>query len=193
MADETTPTASGGTDRLRSFLVGLATDPAALGRFIRDPDAEMSDADLANEDRAVLRSGNPGMIHARLAGRGTAAASPPAVMLVVDMVTDSSGVAEPRVRETGSAAILQFPQQVFPQIVPPQQIFPQQIFPQQVFPQVVLPQLVFPQQVFPQLVFPQQVFPQLVFPQQVFPQLVFPQQVFPQIVAPQLVFNPQQK
>ena len=63
-------------DQLRAFLVDVATDPAALGRFVKDPDATMSEAGLSPEDQAVLRSGNPTAINARLAGGP--AAGPPA-------------------------------------------------------------------------------------------------------------------
>ena len=57
---------------LRDFLVGLATDHAKLGEFIRDADAAMKGAGLAPEDEAALKSGNPMAIHARLTGQEAA-------------------------------------------------------------------------------------------------------------------------
>lgn len=53
---------------LKEFLANLATDPSALGNFIIDPDAAMKRAQLSEEDQAALKSGFPGLIHARLAG-----------------------------------------------------------------------------------------------------------------------------
>jgi len=177
-------------DPFRAFLVALATDPATLGRFIKDPDATMKAASVRADDQGVLKSGSPAAIHARLTGQ-TSPAAAPVTVLVVDMASGGSDAAggTPSVRFVGALSPHQtfFPQ-IFPQQVVHPQIFPQQVFPQQVHPQI-FPQQVFPQifpqqvhpQIFPQQVFPQQVFPQI-FPQQVFPQ-IFPQQVFPQQVV----------
>ena len=184
-------------DELRSFLVNLATDPARLGEFIRDPDAAMSDTDLDTQDQAALKSGNPAAIYARITGQEVTAPSQPVTVLVVDLVRASGEDAEdtPVIR-----GLPTFPQQIFPQVFP--QVTPLQIAPQQIFPQVT-PLQIAPQQVFPQItplqIAPQQVFPQVfpqvtplqVAPQQVFPQItplqIAPQQVFPQ-VAPQVIW-----
>jgi len=170
-------------DELRSFLVNLATDPARLGEFIRDPDAAMSDTDLDTQDQAALKSGNPAAIYARITGQEVTAPSQPVTVLVVDLVRASGEDAEdtPVIR-----GLPTFPQQIFPQVFP--QVTPLQIAPQQVFPQIT-PLQIAPQQVFPQ-VFPQ-VTPLQIAPQQVFPQItplqIAPQQVFPQ-VAPQVIW-----
>jgi hypothetical protein len=205
---------SGGEDgKLRDYLVTLATDPAELGRFVKDAEAAMDAAALPPEDRAVLRSANPGLIYARLSGRVPGMA--PVTVLVVDMEAAAEGGEEaPRIRSgmastTGGGVPvfpqwqLIFPQQIFPLQIQPlqiQPIFPQQVFPQQIFPlqiQPIFPQQVFPQQIFPlqiQPIFPQQVFPQQIFPQQIFPlqiQPIFPQQIFPlqiQPIFPQQIF-----
>jgi hypothetical protein len=43
------------SERLRTFLVGLASDPDRMGRFLVDPAAEIDGAGLsADEKRAVL-------------------------------------------------------------------------------------------------------------------------------------------
>src|SRR5215217_7611861 len=157
-------------DELRSFLVNLATDPARLGEFIRDPDAAMSDIDLDTQDQAALKSGNPAAIYARITGQEVTAPSQPVTVLVVDLVRASGEDAEdtPVIR-----GLPTFPQQIFPQVFPqvtPLQIAPQQVFPQ-VFPQVT-PLQVAPQQVFPQIT-PLQIAPQQVFPQ-VAPQVIWP-------------------
>src|SRR5215217_3169950 len=157
-------------DELRSFLVNLATDPARLGEFIRDPDAAMSDTDLDTQDQAALKSGNPAAIYARITGQEVTAPSQPVTVLVVDLVRASGEDAEdtPVIR-----GLPTFPQQIFPQVFP--QITPLQIAPQQVFPQVfpqVTPLQVAPQQVFPQIT-PLQIAPQQVFPQ-VAPQVIWP-------------------
>ena len=196
---------------LRDFLVGLATDHAKLGQFIRDPKTAMSDAGLSPEDETALKSGDPMAIHARLTGQELGVTAPTTV-LIVDLISGGGGKPDiPMVRAFApqpaalQQTFAQQPQLIFPQVQP--QIFPQ-VQPQLVFPQVqpqifpqVHPQLVFPQvqpQIFPQVhpqIFPQvhpQIFPQVqpqIFPQ-VHPQLVFPQvqpQIFPQ-VHPQLVF-----
>jgi hypothetical protein len=103
------PKSSEPDDQLRDFLVGVATDPAALGRFVKDPETSMSEAGLSAEDQAVLRSGNPGAINARLAsGPGAGAGGP--MMLVVDVAGDQVNV----------RPLLQFPQLVLQQ--PPLQL-----------------------------------------------------------------------
>jgi hypothetical protein len=45
---------SSANQELRDFLVGLATDQAKLGEFIKDVDGAMSRAGLAPEDRRKL-------------------------------------------------------------------------------------------------------------------------------------------
>jgi hypothetical protein len=196
MADRTArgSKGSGGDgDRLRDFLVTLATDPAALGNFVKDAEAAMSAADLDPADQAVLRSGDPNVINTRIAG-GPSGAAP--MVLVVDVTDDVPSVRglAPQFPLQQILQPPQFPQ--FPQFPVQPPVFP--IRQLQVFPQVVAPQIVPPlQQIFPQIVPPQVtpqivppqvvVGPQIVPPQIVPPQLVFPQQIFPQIVAPQIV------
>src|SRR5215217_5287157 len=147
---------------LREFLVGLATDHAKLGQFIRDPKTAMSEAKLAPEDEAALKSGDPMAIHARLTGQSVDVTAPTTVLIVdlISMGGEKSDTPMVRVLAAQPGALQQTfsqqPQLIFPQIQP--QIFPQvqpQIFPQvqpQIFPQVQ-PQI-FPQ-IHPQLVFPQ--------------------------------------
>jgi hypothetical protein len=53
---------------LREFLAGLATDPKRLAEFMSDADAVMEKAELAEDDRNLLKSGNLAGIQARLAG-----------------------------------------------------------------------------------------------------------------------------
>ena len=207
----TTPESAGEAsprDEFLTFMVGLATDPGKLGAFMKDPDASMTAASIDAVDQAILKSGNPATIHARLRGQRFSFTPPgppiPATILDVNMPKQSGSpesvtADQPTVRtQTGFSDLpIQGSSTMFPntplQIAPPQQVFPQ-IHPQQVFPQIhpqqVFPQI-HPQQVFPQI-HPQQVFPQI-HPQQVFPQ-IHPQQVFPQI-HPQQVFpqiHPQQ-
>ena len=52
---------------LRTFLSELALDPKKFADFLKDPEAEMSNRGLAQEDRDALLSGIPAMIWARLA------------------------------------------------------------------------------------------------------------------------------
>jgi hypothetical protein len=195
-------------DQLRAFLVDVATDPAALGRFVKDPEATMSEAGLSADDQAVLRSGNPAAINARLAGGPAAGPSGP-MMLVVDVAGEQVSVRPiglPQFVQQFPQLVQQIAPQILPQVTP--QILPQLV--QQVAPQIlpqVLPQI-HPQQVHPQLVqlqvqplvfpqiHPQQVHPQLVqlqvqplvfpqiHPQQIHPMLL--QQIFPNLVFPQL-------
>jgi hypothetical protein len=199
---------------VRDFLTSLATDPAKLGTFIKDPDGSMSAAGLTAEDQAILKSGNPGAIYARLDGRATIATASPAVLLVVDVPAAGESVAEgtlalrlpAQAASTGLQAQFptvfpphpQFPMQfpVHPVVVPPMQFpvaHPVVVAPMQ-FP-VVHPQ--FPMQ-FP-VIHPQ--FPQIVPPTpapfpQIHPQLVVHPQIHPQVVVhpqihPQLVVHPQ--
>src|SRR5690348_4007308 len=114
MADETKQDEA--PDALRGFLARLATDPAELGRFVKDPHAAMEAAKLSPGDRAILQSGNPAAIHARLqAGTGS-------TMPVISLVVDASGDKDPTLTVRGAGGfggILQLPQ-VVPQIVLPQ-------------------------------------------------------------------------
>src|SRR5438270_5202162 len=74
-------------DQLQDFLVTLATDSGKLGEFIRDPEASMQAAELDDDDRGALRSGNPSAIYGRLTGQGGFAPvyAPPNVVVVVDL------------------------------------------------------------------------------------------------------------
>ena len=153
---------------------------------MKDPDGSMSDAGLAEEDKAIVLSGNLGAINARIRGP---AAPKPAPLLVVDMAgEDESGRATPAVRALPIAA-----PQIYPQILPVQPVIQPVIQPQIVYPQIVYPQ-VHPQ-IYPQIIYPQihpQIFPQI-FPQvhpQIYPQIIYPQihpQIFPQIY-PQIIY-----
>jgi hypothetical protein len=174
-------------DNFRSFLVGLATDPARLGNFVRDAEASMTEAGLSEGDRAILRSADPAAIHGRLTGVQAAGPAQPVTLLVVTVGEGEPGAEVLHVSPVQVPSV-QFPQiqpqQILPQVHPVvvQQIFPQQIFPQQVIhPQQIFPQQIFPQQIFPQVIHPQQIFPQQIFPQVIHPQQIFPQQIFPQI------------
>src|ERR1051326_2202869 len=88
------PTGSGGAggtapDTFRTFLVGLATDPGLLGRFIKDPSTVMGEAGLSANDQAVLHSANPAAIHARLSGAPQPGA--PVTVLVVTVGEGAPG------------------------------------------------------------------------------------------------------
>jgi len=86
--------AADGPDELRAFLVELATDPASLGRYVRDPDGTLAEANLSEEDRAIVRSGHAGAIHARLAGQSAAATA----LLVVDIKPGDGDEEQPHLR-----------------------------------------------------------------------------------------------
>jgi hypothetical protein len=96
---------AGKEDQFRAFLVALATDPAQLGRFMKDPDATMNSAGLGVDDRAILKSGDPAAIHARLTGQAT---GKPVVLLVVDTTTDEA----PSIRGMHAVGSSAFQQQV---------------------------------------------------------------------------------
>jgi hypothetical protein len=89
-------------DGFRAFLVGLATDPAKLGAFIKDPGTEMEAAGISSADQSILKSGNPDAIHSRLGRPASSTPRPPVTVLVVDMVSasgdKSDAAAEPFVR-----------------------------------------------------------------------------------------------
>ena len=190
-------------------MVALATDPARLGAYIKDPDAAMREAGITDVDQVILKSGQPGTIHARLSGQRFSFTPPtpmPTAVLVVDMVRppgalEAAAADQPTVRSQPAYAIpfSQGSSTMFPnaplQIVHPQ-IFPQvhpQIFPQ-IHPQLVIHPQIFPQ-IFPQVhpqIFPQ-IHPQLVIHPQIFPQ-IFPQvhpQIFPQIHPQFVIPGPQ--
>jgi hypothetical protein len=156
---------------LKAFLATLATDPSRLGEFIRDPEAAMVAEGLSEDDKAALKSGFPGIIHARLAGVS---------------IDDAFKVT---LRPPVSPQQFVFPvqlQQLAPQFqqLPPQFIF-QQLPPQfqQLPPQFqqLPPQFIF-QQLPPQFIF-QQLPPQFIF-QQLPPQFIF-QQLPPQFIFQQ--------
>lgn len=70
---------------LRDFLADLATDPKVLAGFIADADAAMEQAELADDDRKLLRSGNLAAIQARLAGADAGSATTPQIVVVVGL------------------------------------------------------------------------------------------------------------
>jgi hypothetical protein len=51
---------------LSAFFSGLAADPERLGAFMRDPARVLAESDLTEEDKAVVLSGDPDAIRARL-------------------------------------------------------------------------------------------------------------------------------
>jgi hypothetical protein len=57
---------------LTRFLATLAGDPAALHRFIRDPEAAMAETGMSDPLRAALRSGNEALIQQALLTTDTA-------------------------------------------------------------------------------------------------------------------------
>jgi hypothetical protein len=67
---------------LRAFLAELATDPKRLAEFMAGADAVMEKAELAEDDRKLLKSGNLAAIQARLAGLQSGAAAPQIVVVV---------------------------------------------------------------------------------------------------------------
>jgi hypothetical protein len=182
-------------DDFHKFLVGLATDPAKLGTFIKDPDSSMKSAGLSDADQAVLKSGHPAAIHARLAGQTTApptVVTPQMIFLIVDMTTAAGGQASdhPTVRSLTS----QGSQPMYPNIPPIYSNLPPQAPPQFYPPMLVLVTVAPTGQ--PQLLPPpvHPIYPPLqvvVHPQVVHPQIVHPQIVHPQIVHQQIVTPPQ--
>ena len=131
------PAGAGGApapDEFRRFLVGLATDPAQLGRFIKDPLGTMAEAGLSPQDQATLQSADPGAIHARLTGAPTPGT--PVTVLVVNVGEGAPGAETLHVTP---AAQIVAPQIIHPQILPQQVIHPQ-IWPQQIIHPQVLPQ-----------------------------------------------------
>src|SRR5262249_42323841 len=108
----------GGEDNpLRDYLVKLATDPAELGRVVKDLEA----AGVSAEDRAVLKSGNPSAIYARLAGAGASFGGAPVAVLVVDMEAAAEGAEQtPTVRGSALTLTLGGGQTMYPQA--PQQL-----------------------------------------------------------------------
>ena len=105
-------------NKLRSFLISLATDAALLGRYIKNPDSTINEAGLSPEDKAVLQSGNPVAIHSRLAGQATG--MPAATLLVVDMASDGT----PSIRGVYPTGASYFPQQATQPPVAAQPFFP---------------------------------------------------------------------
>jgi hypothetical protein len=191
-------------DPVRSFLVALATDPARLGAFIKDADAEMKTAGLSAEDQAVLKSGNPGLIHARLAG---VTQQPPVTVLVVDSTGGDNGDQELKVRPTGRLGDdpPPPPQVVYPQM---QMVYPPPPPPQVVYPQMQMvapPQVVAPPMMIlviaaetaakygapqPQIVPPLQIPPLQIPPLQTVPLYGLPPlQLVPQLIAPPMVVD----
>src|SRR5688500_14093827 len=77
-------------DSLKTFLVGLATDPARLGAFTQNPEAEMQSAGIDEPDRDILRSGDPAAIHGRITGQ-TAQSQPPMIILIIDAEQAKAG------------------------------------------------------------------------------------------------------
>src|SRR4051812_29188196 len=66
---------------LREFLAELATDPKRLAEFMANADGAMEKAEIAEDDRELLKSGNLATIYARLAGLQPGAAAPQIVVV----------------------------------------------------------------------------------------------------------------
>ncbi len=175
--------AEGPSPEFKSFLVGLATDPAQLGRFIKDPEAVLKDSGLSQEDQDALRSGNPTAIYTRLLPTpAPEAAQPQPVLVVVVDVTQGQAGTEGVSLRTGTAGLQTGGAIMFPQ-------FPQ--FPQITFPQITFPQITFPQ-IFPQIqIAAQPHAAQLAQAAAPSLQITFPQITFPQILATQFPQFPQ--
>ena len=200
------PKASESDDQLRAFLVGIATDPSALGRYVRDPETSMAEADLSPADAAVLRSGDPATINARLAG-GPGAAAGGAAMLVVDVAGEQVSVRplvnfpqlvnlQPQLVNLQPQLVNLQPQlvsQLVPLITPPpvQQFVPPPIRPlQQAWPLIFPPPPVHPVQPLLQIAPPQFQPPLQITPPQQVPPVHPPQFTPPQFTPPQ--FTPPQ-
>jgi len=121
-------------DKVTAFLVGLATDPAKLGRFIQSPDAELEAAGIDEADRAILKSGNAAAIHARIGGQ-PAAPRPDPMFMLVSMSDDGEGGTRPSVAQ---ALPMVFAQQMMPPMIFAQQpMWPPMIFAQQMMPPMI--------------------------------------------------------
>src|SRR5437016_13239208 len=78
-ASAASPATTTAPDEFRDFMIALATDPAQLGAYIKNPDDAMRKAGISDVDQVVLKSGQSWMIHARVSGqRFSFAASTPA-------------------------------------------------------------------------------------------------------------------
>jgi hypothetical protein len=185
-------------DQLRAFLVEVATDPAALGRFVKDPETSMSEAGVSAEDQAVLRSGNPIAINARLAS-GPGAGGPAAMMLVVDVAGDDVNVRPllqqfPQLVQQFPQLVQQLPQLVLQQAPPLVQIQPTLVFPVQsppVQPPPVGPPPVWPPPVIQWPIHPPP--PPPVWPPPVWPPPIWPPPVWPPPPVHHLVIGPPQQ
>ena len=135
-------------DECRSFMVALATDPAKLGAFIKDPDAVMKEYGISDVDQVILKSAHPATIHARLSGQRFSFMPSPVSVLGMDMTrapdaVQSAATEHPSLRFQSSFTGIpsQGSSTMFSNV--PLQIVPPQIFPQ-IHPQIVHP-LIFPQ------------------------------------------------
>ena len=51
------------SEKAARFLIALSRDPAGMDAFAKDPDLVLAGADLTDEDREVVRSGDVKRIH----------------------------------------------------------------------------------------------------------------------------------
>ena len=58
------------SDRVARFLVSLSQDPFLTEEFAREPDLVLAGADLTEEDKKVLRSGDPAAIRSYVGFKG---------------------------------------------------------------------------------------------------------------------------
>ncbi|HWT12755.1 MAG TPA: hypothetical protein VN231_08390 [Allosphingosinicella sp.] len=206
-------TAAGQQGSARSFLVGLATDPARLGAFIKDPDSELERAGVSEADRAILKSGNPAAIYGLIGGQSAAAAQPqipPVIILVIDAEAAKEG-GEPQLtlRPGAIGGYTGYPAIIYsvapgtgttpPSVIQPPMVVMLAVIAEgqaqtaagsaPTFPTIIPPPMVIifggPQGPTPSPIqFPPQILPQMIFPQ-IQPQLVQPQ-IHPQMVFPQV-------
>ena len=183
-AGSATESSDNSQDNLKSFLVGLATDPARLGAFIRDPDSELTTAGIGDAEGAVLKSGNAAAIYGLLSGASAAPMIPPVTILVIDSQQKEGEEAQLSVRGQN--------QMLYPMVMPYAQapaMMQQMVTSHPVFiPPMVIVEAVTNLQMVPHITMPQ-------FPPP--PQITYGQpspwpQYPPQLVAgPHLIFTPQ--
>ena len=58
------------SDRVARFLVSLSQDPFLTEEFAREPDLVLVGTDLTEEDKTVLRSGDPAAIRSYVGPKG---------------------------------------------------------------------------------------------------------------------------
>ena len=156
------------SDSLKSYMVTLAADIDALGAFISDPAKAMKDAGLADEDAALLTSGEQAKLYVALTGAKLPVVSQPPA-------PEGAPATQPASAAPGSAA--QQPGPTYPVVVGWSGPAPQPAgYTPSAYPAPFSPFPAYAAQFYASQTYPGQFYPSQSYPSQFYPSQTYPAQ-----------------